>query len=443
MYALHNKPVPRYTSYPTAPEWDALPNSIYMEKLREAPDSPLSIYVHIPFCHSICLYCGCSVILNRKSENEQRYVDYLVKEMGLINSIIGGRAVHQIHFGGGTPTKLSSELFSHLFEKLNKFFDINFSKEIALEVDPRTVDSTKMRFLKNLGFNRISLGVQDTNEQVQEAVRRRQKFSNTIATYNLARDLGFESINIDLMYGLPLQTRTTFHQTISDVLTMKPDRIALFSYARVPWLKRHQLAIKEELLPSPEEKFTIYSEARNRLKQNGYLAIGMDHFALENDELSRAFRNLALKRNFQGYTTQPSDQLIGLGITSIGHIQNTYVQNTKELDVYYNMLDHKELPTCRGKVLSDDDILRRWVIHTLMCNFELDKGQFFSRYGVEFDDYFTKELVQLSKLECDGLIINSSEKITATELGQLFIRIVASTFDSYALANSNKFSSSI
>lgn len=437
--AKFNYPAPRYTSYPTAPEWKDLSSELYREKLEKI-SGPLSVYVHIPFCKSMCLYCGCSVVLNRKEENEERYVAYLMREIELISAIIGKRKVVQLHFGGGTPTKLSSSLFASLFEKLYSAFELDFSQEIAIEIDPRTVDENKLRFLRDLGFNRVSFGVQDTNEKVQEAVKRRQSREMTLTTFALARSLGFEGVNCDLIYGLPFQTKETFHQTVSDLLTMRPDRIALFSYAKVPWLKKHQLAIKEEWLPSAEEKFAIYQEARERFVGGGYVAMGMDHFALENDEMVSCFKNRTLGRNFQGYTTKKADEMIGLGMTAIGCVQNTYAQNIKELTNYYAALDANRLPVHRGKVLSTDDLLRRWVIHTLMCTFELDKAEFAKLYGVAFDSYFAGVKERLNQLKHEGLLIETGEKIRATPLGELLIRVVATTFDAYIDQGHKEFS---
>lgn len=438
-----NQPAPRYTSYPTAPEWGDLSPEIYRQKLQELPDAPLSLYFHIPFCKTMCLYCGCSVVLNRKPENEEKYVSYLMREIDFVTSLIGKRRVVQLHFGGGTPTKLSIPLFARLFEKICSAFTLDFSGEIAIEIDPRTATDEKLRFLRTLGFNRVSFGVQDTNWKVQEAVKRRQSVEMTRATYNMARQLGFEGVNIDLIYGLPYQTVETFQQTVTDILDMRPDRIALFSYAKVPWLKKHQQAIKDETLPTPEEKFTIYAEARERFVQNGYVAIGMDHFALKEDEIAHCFRNKTLGRNFQGYTAQLADEMLGFGVTAIGCVQHTYVQNLKELPAYYAALDANRLPVYRGKISTEEDVLRKWVIHTLMCTFELDKKEFERRYGEAFDVHFAKEADRLAELEAEGFILNTPEKIQATELGELLIRVVAMTFDGYLKQGQKKFSQTI
>jgi len=441
-----NYPAPRYTSYPTAPEWGDLTPETYQQKLQALKAKPLSLYFHIPFCKTMCLYCACSVVLNRKAENEERYVDYLMREMDLVTALIGRKKVVQLHFGGGTPTKLSIPLFARLFEKIRSAFEIDFSKEVAIEIDPRTVtddEGEKLRFLRKLGFNRVSFGVQDTNPKVQEAVKRRQSLEMTRWTYQLARQLGFEGVNIDLIYGLPFQTVATFHQTVSDILEMRPDRIALFSYAKVPWLKKHQRAIKEETLPSPEEKFAIYGEARTRFVESGYVAIGMDHFALKEDEMARSFHDHTLGRNFQGYTAHPPENMLGLGVTAIGCVQDTYVQNIKDLPSYYAALDAGRLPIERGKVSTDEDLLRKWVIHTLMCRFELDKEEFATRYGRPFDMHFVEVHEKLAELEAEGLILNTPQKIVATKLGELLIRVVAMSFDAYVKQGNKRFSQSV
>lgn len=441
-----NFPAPRYTSYPTAPEWGNLTPETYREKLLSLNDVPLSVYFHIPFCKTMCLYCACSVVLNRNPENETRYVDYLMREIDLVTSLIGKKKVVQLHFGGGTPTKLSIPLFARLFEKITASFEIDFSKEVAIEIDPRTVtedEGEKLRFLRRLGFNRVSFGVQDTNPRVQEAVKRRQSLEMTKWTYELARKLGFEGINIDLIYGLPFQTGDTFRKTVSDILEMRPDRIALFSYAKVPWLKKHQKAIKDVTLPSAEEKFAIYAEARQRFIEAGYVAIGMDHFALEEDEIAHCFNSKTLGRNFQGYTAKLAEEMLSFGVTSIGYVEHTYVQNLKDISSYYAALDRKILPINRGKILTDEDLLRKWVIHTLMCNFELDKKEFAKRFGHSFDIHFAEEKEQLERLEVEGLIQHSPEKIVATELGELLIRVVAMTFDGYVQHGHKQFSQSI
>jgi oxygen-independent coproporphyrinogen-3 oxidase len=432
-----HKPAPRYTSYPTAPEWSSLASESYCQHLLRFVESEesLSLYIHIPFCKSMCLFCGCSVILNRKPENEEKYVRFLCQEISRVGEILGRKKkVSQIHFGGGTPTKLSTALLDTILNQLQKSFSMEPLQEFAIEIDPRTViedQGVKLAFLRKNGFNRISFGVQDTDPKVQEAVKRRQSYEMTKVTYELARTLGFEKINLDLIYGLPYQTLETFEKTVDQILAMRPDRIALFSYARVPWLKPHQKALPDEKLPTMQEKFAIYAMTREKFVHDGYIAIGMDHFALEEDELSQSYRKKMLQRNFQGYSVQLANHGIGFGVTAIGFISNAYFQNSKDLNSYYDSLNQGKLPVHRGKILSWDDELRKWVIHSLMCTFELDKSLFFHRYAVNFDTYFSSAKPIMDQHLKDGLIEETTEKIKATPMGELFIRNIVMAFDAY------------
>ncbi len=430
-----NIPVPRYTSYPTAPEWEPLTPETYIEHLSHLAKRPLSLYIHIPFCQSMCLYCACSVVLNRKPENQERYLAALMREIDLTCDHLTARPlVRQLHFGGGTPTELTCEQLTLLMEKLHDRFTLDPTGEIAMEIDPRTIladNGAKLRHLKALGFNRVSFGVQDTNPKVQEAVKRRQSLAMTRTTFEWARAFGFSGINIDLIYGLPHQTPDTFAKTARDIVDLGPDRIALFSYARVPWLKPHQKAIKEETLPSTEEKFTIYANARQEFLEAGYVAIGMDHFAKADDSLAQAFHTKTLQRNFQGYSLKLAQEMIGLGLTSTGLVSDGYFQNQKTLPTYYEALDQNRLPTLRGKVLTEDDKMRKWVIHRLMCDFELDKTIFQQQFGLSFDETFSAEQKALQKLAQDGLLDITETHIRATDYGSLFIRNAASAFDAY------------
>lgn len=429
-----NKPLPRYTSYPTAPEWGAVSLESYERCLAEASD-PLSLYLHIPFCHSMCLYCACSVILNRQEEREVEYVDYLCRELDLVAQRMGGkRRLTQLHFGGGTPTKISESLLSQIFEKIENLFTLDRSGEIAIEIDPRTVvadGGAKLAHLYRLGFNRVSFGVQDTNEKVQEATRRRQSWEVTRETYVMARQLGFAGVNVDLIYGLPFQTPATFQETTERICNLRPDRIALFSYAKVPWLKPHQKAMRDETLPSTEEKFQIYADARRHFVEAGYIAIGMDHFALPEDGLAKAYRTRQLQRNFQGYSLQLADHLVGCGATATGFAADGYFQNVKELSQYYAAIDRGDLPLLRGKILTEDDKVRKWTIHRLMSDFSLDKEQFFQLFSRPFDLYYRKELPALRQLEAEGLLRQDESRLEPTDYGALFIRNIASTFDGY------------
>ncbi len=373
-----NRSVPRYTSYPTAPQFAAIDEDIARQKLIEFDVSgkTLSIYIHIPFCKSMCLFCGCSVVLNRSPEKQAAYLDLLLKEIDLI-PFKEKKVVTQLHLGGGTPTSLTIVEMERLMNALRTRFIL--SDEIAIEVDPRTVfvdEGKKLEALRALGFNRISFGVQDLDPRVQEAVKRRQSEEMTVSTYQHARKLGFDGINIDLIYGLPLQTVESFRKTAEKLCELKPDRISFFSYAKVPWLKSHQKAIREEDLPSDEEKFQIYVEARQLFLDAGYVAIGMDHFALESDSLAIAFKEGTLYRNFQGYSVQKAEDLLGLGVTSIGFMAGAFLQNAKTIDEYSSRVSQEMLPVFRGFVLKPEDVLRRWVIQEIMCNAKVVKKEF-------------------------------------------------------------------
>lgn len=424
LLARWNRSVPRYTSYPTAPQFYPVEEKIYQEKLIAFNDSqkPLSLYFHIPFCKTMCLFCGCSVVLNRKPERQSAYLSHLLKEIELVASHFSSkRAVNQLHLGGGTPTSLTEEEFEQLMRKIEMHFTLTEDAEISIEIDPRTVfadQGRKLAQLRKLGFNRVSFGVQDLDPTVQEAIRRRQSEEMTALTYYKARELGFQGINMDLIYGLPYQTAEQFARTAEKILAFKPDRIAFYSYAKIPWLKEHQKAIPDATLPSTEEKFRIYVEARARFMQGGYTAIGMDHFALPADPMAQAYRAKTLTRNFQGYAVQLAEDMIGFGLTSIGFLEKGYFQNEKGLDAYQNRLADGHLPIVRGYLLTAEDALRREAIQSWMCHFELDKR----RFG---------HLADVEPLKAEGWIEEQGEKWVATPTGRLFIRLVASAFDAY------------
>jgi oxygen-independent coproporphyrinogen-3 oxidase len=423
LLAKWNLPVPRYTSYPTAPQFYSVVEEQLLAKFAsfDQTNKPLSLYFHIPFCKSMCLFCGCSVVLNRKPERQAAYFDHLLKEIELVaKNFSTKRPVSQLHLGGGTPTSLTEEQFDALMAKVHTHFTLTPDAEISIEVDPRTVyadKGTKLTALKRLGFNRVSFGVQDLDPIVQEAVRRRQSEEMTVSTYYKARELGFLGINIDLIYGLPHQTVERFSKTAERLIELKPDRIAFYSYAKVPWLKEHQKAIPDETLPSTEEKFRIYVDARARFMNAGYTAIGMDHFSLSTDPMSHAYRNQTLTRNFQGYAVEMAEDMIGFGLTSIGFLENGYFQNLKELEDYQTCIAQGRIPVHRGYLLNAEDILRREAIQSIMCHFEIDKKVF-------------GHLANVDSLLTDGLLQDTPDKYVATPLGRLFIRLVASRFDS-------------
>lgn len=428
-----DRPLPRYTSYPTAPIWESLSSETYTKKLAEL-SPPFSLYFHIPFCEKMCLFCGCSVVLNRKRENEERYVAALIEEIKRAAAYLPMRPrVTQLHFGGGTPTKLDSDLFIKLFDEIQALFEIDFSEEVAIEIDPRTIEAApeKLSNLREIGFNRVSFGVQDIDPKVQEAILRRQSLEITRSTYHRARALGFLEVNLDLIYGLPYQTRDSFQRTIDEMIALAPDRIALFSYAKVPHLKAHQRAIAEETLPTKETKFQIYAHARQALTEAGYVAIGMDHFAKKESELTKSYLDKTLHRNFQGYTIKRASVLLGFGMSAISDLGDSFFQNHKELAPYYLALDEQKLPIARGKILSEEDLLRRAVIQSLMCRFEVDKELFFQQYKTSFDLYFEEVRGELEAFQADGLLTNTKSLLRASPLGELFIRNIAALFDGY------------
>ncbi len=424
LLAKWNRPVPRYTSYPTAPQFYLLDETEVRKKLIQfdRTDKPLSLYFHIPFCRSMCLFCGCSVVLNRNPKRQSAYLFHLLKEIELIASQFNRkRSVSQLHLGGGTPTSLSEEEFERLMEKINRHFHLTSDGEISIEIDPRTVyadQGAKLKALKRLGFNRVSFGVQDLDPLVQEAIRRRQSEEMTVETYYRARELGFHGINLDLIYGLPHQTRERFAKTAEKMVQLKPDRMALYSYAKIPWLKAHQKAIPDETLPTAEEKFGIYVDARARFMKGGYTAIGMDHFALSGDPLAKAYEKRRLTRNFQGYAVEMAEDMIGFGLTAIGFIEGAYFQNAKELGEYQKRVGEGKLPVERGYILSEEDKKHGQAIQSIMCHFEIEKERF---DGVGDPTALIEE----------GLMEEKEGKYVATPTGRLFIRIVASAYDQY------------
>ncbi|OGN64471.1 MAG: oxygen-independent coproporphyrinogen III oxidase [Chlamydiae bacterium RIFCSPHIGHO2_12_FULL_49_9] len=422
---LWNRSVPRYTSYPTAPQFYPIDESELKKKLAQFDQSkkPLSIYIHIPFCKTMCLFCGCSVVLNRKPERQTAYLRSLMKEIDLYSS--KKREVSQLHFGGGTPTSLSEEEFAELMEKIRDRFTLQQDAEISIEIDPRTAGSEKLRALKAFGFNRVSFGVQDLDPAVQEAVKRRQSEEMTVQTFQMAKEIGFNGINIDLIYGLPLQTPESFQKTAEKLVRLSPDRIAFYSYAKVPWLKEHQKAIKEEDLPTADEKLEIYLNARKRFLDAGYIQIGMDHFSKPNDAIAIAYKQGKLTRNFQGYSVNLAEDMLGLGLSSIGFLENGYFQNAKDLNEYQARVERGQIPVERGFLLKEDDLIRKWAIQSIMCHFKLDKRKFFETFGLEFDLYFPP------RKELEGLIVEDENEILCTGLGQLFVRLVAASFDAY------------
>lgn len=428
---------PRYTSYPTADRFhDAFTAEHYVNALHERnharPTQPLSLYVHLPFCNTLCFYCACNKVITKDHGRSAKYIRYLGREIGMVSGLIeGAPQVAQLHWGGGTPTFLARDEMEALMGMLRKAFAFQENAEISIEVDPRKVGADTIAFLGALGFNRISVGIQDFDPAVQKAVNRIQSEAETMAVIEAARANGFVSVNADLIYGLPMQTVAGFSATLDKVIAVGPDRIALYSYAHVPHLFKPQRRIELSAVPTPEQKLGILALAIEKLGEAGYTYIGMDHFAKPTDELAVAQRERKLHRNFQGYSTKPDCDLLAFGISAIGKVGNAYAQNVKTLDEYYDRLDAQVLPVLRGVELNGDDVIRRDVIQKLMCNFELDFAAAEAAHGVRFTEYFAPDLAALAPLAEDGLVELRPDRITVTPRGRLLVRIVAMQFDRY------------
>jgi oxygen-independent coproporphyrinogen III oxidase len=434
----YDKPGPRYTSYPTADRFieaygmHAHRTTLHQRGVAWGPATntqPLSLYVHLPFCNTICFYCGCNKVVTKDHGRSAKYLRYLEREFRLVAGMLdGNRRAEQVHLGGGTPTFLSSEELRTLMRQMGEHFEL-LPGEYAIEIDPRTVDEEKIAALGQLGFNRMSLGVQDFNDEVQRAVNRIQSEEETAQAIEVARKHGVTSINVDLIYGLPKQTVFGFDRTLDQILALKPDRIALYSYAHLPNLFKPQRRIAAEDLPSAEEKLQIMVLAIRKLTGAGYVYVGMDHFALPHDELAVAARHAGLHRNFQGYSTRPDSDLIAFGISAISKVGATYSQNVKTLDEYYDRLDRDELPVLRGIELTADDLLRRAVIQSLMCHFELSIESIEIAHLITFREYFADEWSRLRELADEGLVTLEPGWINVTPRGRLLVRTIAMVFD--------------
>ena len=435
----YDRPGPRYTSYPTAPQFhQAFAVDDYKNAARQSneatPPKPLSVYIHIPFCKSLCYYCACNKIITQKTHRAVEYLDYLKREIALQAALFSpSRRLTQLHLGGGTPTYFSSEQLADLMATLHQGFNMDDSDnhEFSLEVDPRTVTPEQIHNLRALGFNRLSFGVQDFDEQVQIAVNRIQTEEQTRELVQAARDAKFKSISVDLIYGLPLQTVDSFDVTLDKIIDIRPDRIAAYSYAHLPDLVRAQRLIRPEDMPPPERKLELLELTIQRLTAAGYVYIGMDHFSLPDDELTLARANGTLQRNFQGYSTHADCDLIGLGGSSIGKVSDSYSQNVKELSQYYARIDQGLLPVHRGYRLSDDDLLRREVITALMCHGRVEFAELEARHGIHFLDYFAESLASLDEHLADDLVQIHADALVLLPRGQLMMRSVAMAFDAY------------
>ncbi len=432
----YNVPGPRYTSYPTAPEWvDSFGPDDFDQAIGESnaggASAPLSLYFHLPFCQSLCLFCGCNVVINRNHEVLEPYLRNLYWEIDQVaRRLDPSRPVVQFHWGGGTPTYLSPEQMEGLFQYTRERFHFAPDAELGVEIDPRTCSETHLTTLGRLGFNRISMGIQDFNPVVQKMVHRIQPWEMTREVFYSCRRQGFASVNIDLIYGLPQQTPDSFVDSIEKVIDLNPDRVAMFSYAHVPWLKKQQGSFARHI-PQGMDKFRIFRAGIERFTQAGYLYIGMDHFARPADELCVAQRDRSLHRNFQGYTTKAGTDLFGLGVSSISGLERVYAQNFRDLKDYYDAIERNRLPVMRGMRLTEDDVIRRTVISKILCHCVLHKREIEQEFNIRFDDYFADELPRLNPLADDGLITVTPDAISVTSLGRIFIRNVGMVFDSY------------
>ncbi len=432
-YNVHG---PRYTSYPTAPEWndefgaDDL-RSAFVEANR-AQRRPVSLYFHIPFCEKLCWFCGCNVIINRDKAVSDPYLSRLKTEIGrFAASVAADRPTVQFHWGGGTPTYLTPEQMRDLYGHTAASFHIEPDAEIGLEVDPRVTTAEHIAAAAELGFNRVSMGVQDFDPKVQEAVNRNQTFDQTAATVAQSRSRGMASVNIDLMYGLPYQTIDSFRETVERVIELSPDRIALFNYAHVPSLRHAQNAFRRMPMPVGLEKFEIFRAAIERFTEAGYVFIGLDHFAKPGDEMALAQSDRSLRRNFQGYTTKAGSDLYAMGVSAISQIGRAFAQNYRDTGHYYERIDAGGLATMRGMWLSDDDVLRSAVIERLLCHCVLHTLEIEAEFGIDFAETFADSLEDLRAFERDGMVRISDDRIEVTPLGRLFIRNLAMPFDAY------------
>jgi oxygen-independent coproporphyrinogen-3 oxidase len=439
----YDRPGPRYTSYPTAVEFaENYGPAEYAASLAEADRAPgaLSLYTHLPFCEHRCTFCGCHVVITKDQAIVEKYLGYLHRELdALAAHLPNRRRVSQFHWGGGTPTHLTPAEMDALYRKTTDHFTLEPDAEVAIEVDPRVTTVEQIDLLRTLGFNRLSMGVQDFDPDVQAAVDRNQTEAQTRTMYELARAKGFSSINLDLIYGLPLQNVTTFGRTVDVVIAMRPDRVALYSYAHVPWIKAQQKWIDPKDLPSASDKLQLFLDARERFLAGGYVEIGMDHFALPGDELAEARSKRRLHRNFMGYTVKMGTDMVAAGVSGIGDVRGAFAQNEKKLSGYYEALDQGRFPVERGYALNRDDLIRRDLITRLMCNLWVDTTALEREFGIVFPDYFAPELSALNADDgpvAEGFVSIAPGHIEIVGLGRFFVRNVAMVFDRYLLGRS-------
>ncbi|WP_455375299.1 oxygen-independent coproporphyrinogen III oxidase [Kaarinaea lacus] len=439
----YDKTGPRYTSYPTALQFNEnFGEAEYIATARDTDQKrPLSLYFHIPFCSKVCFFCGCNKVVTKFRDRAAPYLERLHREIKLQSDLFAGnRPVDQLHWGGGTPTFISHDEMRQLMAVTRQHFNLHDddSGEYSIEIDPREIDQETLQVLRSIGFNRISLGVQDFDAKVQQAVNRIQPVEQTSGAIKEARRLGFKSISVDLIYGLPFQNVDTFNATLDSIIELDPDRLSVFNYAHLPEMFKPQRRINAEDLPAPAVKLEILRNAIEKLTSAGYVYIGMDHFAKPDDELAVAQRQGNLYRNFQGYSTHADCDLIALGITAIGKVGNSFSQNVKTLEAYYECIDNNHIPVYRGMTLNDDDLLRQAVISELICHFKLDIPGIEKKFGVTFKDYFADELSALGPMQQDGLLTVTNEQIYVQPAGHLLIRNICMVFDRYLRQQKNQ-----
>ncbi|MBF0491438.1 MAG: oxygen-independent coproporphyrinogen III oxidase [Deltaproteobacteria bacterium] len=433
----YDKPGPRYTSYPTAPKFSKdFGPAQFEEELRQSNkknQGPLSLYFHIPFCDTLCYFCGCTMMVTHERQKIADYLTYLEKEIQLVTKHVSkNRPVYQLHWGGGTPTYLNPDEIRHLGSLIQNHFNFDQKElEASSEIDPRDLTRDHIVALKEAGFNRLSMGVQDFEERVQKAVNRLQPESVTRAAVDWGRELGFHSINLDLIYGLPFQTLQGFEKTLDKIIEINPDRLAIFNYAHVPWLKKHMNLIKAEDLPTPDQKLMILKMTIEKLQAAGYQYIGMDHFAKPTDELAIAQKNKTLFRNFQGYSTKAGTEVYAMGMSAISQLNEVYAQNAKTLPEYYQAISEGHFATSVGYRMNRDDHIRKKVIMTLMCDFELDEKEIEKEFNISFENYFAESLPKLAEFINDGFVIRKDKKIFVEGMGRLLIRNIVMVFDAY------------
>jgi len=440
----YNQPGPRYTSYPTAPHFSNDTDKSVLAAQTESEESDLSLYFHIPFCRSLCWFCGCTKIITSQQDKADHYIDLLEKEIDLfIPKVADGRKVSQLHFGGGTPNYLTPEQIDRVSNIIHSRFDFHPDAELGTELDPRTLTQEHIAAFQRLGINRASMGVQDTKPEVQEAVHRIQSDECNRNALQWLREAGITSCNLDLIYGLPKQTPESFETTLFDILAYAPDRLAVFSYAHVPWIMPAQKILEAKHLPGPDAKIQMLEKIITTLTDNGYHYVGMDHFAKNDDKLTIAQKNGTIQRNFQGYSTHGGVEIAAFGMSSISQTSRSYRQNYKDITDYGKAVNEGHFPIDRGIVLTDEDVLRRDLIMSIMCQLRLDYAAKSAQHGIDIPTTFADSISALKPMEDDGLVQLLPDRLQVTEQGRLFIRNIAMSFDAYLETGKGKFSKTV